>query len=481
MAILARALPLFLLLCATVARGQSVELVRSLSGPAGKVVGSQFVLDETRNRFVFPQDRGLVVVFDWKASPGTHALTGTWKDPSGKVVFISPDIRLVSEGPTMTGYWNYEIYPTSPAGIWTLEVRIDGQPAGSHNFELVVPQAPATPAAPRLDDIYRNSQRSMVWIHKLNLEGRRVDVSSGFVSGQDRVITAFQAIDSADAIEIEFSDGRRTKTENLLGANRLQDWAILSVPTANIPALPISTATDLPMSDHYLVFSLEPGLNRTFGGVDITGRRQDQLFGERIQLAPILAAETAGGPLLNMTGQVVGLLGGNVTPGGRFDERSEPTRSPYWALTSNPGSAIPMSLVHEMPPSTFADLRAAGQLSSPIHPHPNFQSGETVPTPKKGQVVGYRMVTQFSRQDSISLVTDWRKEEKEGKGAVDVKLYDAQNRLLVTMPPKKMSLSNTKTTLQSDFSLPNAPRGTYRIDVRWNEETVWRTFITITD
>ena len=49
------------------------------------------------------------------------------------------------------------------------------------------------------------------------------------------------------------------------------------------------------------------------------------------------------------------------------------------------------------------------------------------------------------------------------------------------MPPKKMSLSNTKTTLQSDFSLPNAPRGTYRIDVRWNEETVWRTFITITD
>jgi hypothetical protein len=76
-------------------QADSVKLLRSLSGPSGKTVGSDFVLDETRNRFVFPKDNSLVVYFQWEAPPGDHSLTGIWKQPDGRVVSISPDVTHV--------------------------------------------------------------------------------------------------------------------------------------------------------------------------------------------------------------------------------------------------------------------------------------------------------------------------------------------------------------------------------------------------
>ena len=74
------------------AQRASVKLIRSLSGPSGKGVGSKFVFDETRSRFAFPQDKALSIFFEVEAPPGDHALTGFWKGPDGKVVSISQDI-----------------------------------------------------------------------------------------------------------------------------------------------------------------------------------------------------------------------------------------------------------------------------------------------------------------------------------------------------------------------------------------------------
>ena len=36
---------------------ETFHLVKSLSGPSGKSFGAKFVLDETRSRFIYPQDK----------------------------------------------------------------------------------------------------------------------------------------------------------------------------------------------------------------------------------------------------------------------------------------------------------------------------------------------------------------------------------------------------------------------------------------
>ena len=87
---LMRCLPLVIALtiCGQAA-AQTPRLIRSLSGPSGKVVGSRLVFDETRNRFVFPQDKTFTISFEWEAPPGPHVLTGIWKQPDGRVSSIA--------------------------------------------------------------------------------------------------------------------------------------------------------------------------------------------------------------------------------------------------------------------------------------------------------------------------------------------------------------------------------------------------------
>src|ERR1041385_7652564 len=116
---------------------QAPRLIRSLSGPSGVVDGAKFVFDETRMRFVYPQDKSLTVYFEWESVPGPHSLNAVWKDPSGKAVTLSPEVKVNAPTKELNCYWIFHLIPGLVNGVWTVEVRVDGQPAGSHSFELV--------------------------------------------------------------------------------------------------------------------------------------------------------------------------------------------------------------------------------------------------------------------------------------------------------------------------------------------------------
>src|ERR1700732_679083 len=191
-------------------------MLRSLAGPSGKASGSRFIFDETRNRFVYPQDKSLIVYFEWDAPPGLHVLTGIWRQPDGRASSMSPDVKVETANRELRCYWQYLLAPGLPNGVWTLEVRVDGQPAGSHSFELVsveqpkpAVEAPAVSlAAPTLDEIFRRVSRSLVWIYKLDESGRRSDTATGVVIEPGRIVTAFQAVDSAARLAVEFPGGQ---------------------------------------------------------------------------------------------------------------------------------------------------------------------------------------------------------------------------------------------------------------------------------
>ncbi len=140
-----------------------------------------------------------MVYFEWDGPVGDHVLTGLWKGPDGRTISISSDVKMQTLGRDFGAYWIYDIAPGMPSGVWTLEVRVDGQPAGAHSFELVVPEvqkpvAPEPARAPSLDDIYRATRPSMAWVHRLDASGKRIDTGCGFVIGKDRVATAFRTL-----------------------------------------------------------------------------------------------------------------------------------------------------------------------------------------------------------------------------------------------------------------------------------------------
>jgi hypothetical protein len=471
------------------ASAEPVRMIRSLSGPSGKVVGAKFVLDEIRNRFVYPQDNSLTVYFECRAPKGDYILNAYWKDPQGRTAGISPDLKVQTANDELNSYWVLLLDENRTSGIWTVELRANGQPVGTHSFELVVPEAPRLPAVeepvtPTLDEIYRSATKSLVWVHKLDASGQRIDTSTGFVVAAGSVVTAFQSIDSASKIEIEFADGSRSTTEDILACSRLQDWALIKAETRDVPPFQIGKPESIVVGERAIIFSIGSGFSRTIGEVDISGRGNTAGFGERINIHPAPPLRAIGGPMLDRFGKVIGIIGGNLAPGLWVDH----SKIPVDIAVTSPGSfaiaAIPISMVTlqtKYPEATLKNMFESGILTPPLSKTPVFSFGAITDTVAADY--SYVARTRFSRSSpNVIVYTIWTSSEKSDKGEVSMKIYDSANRLRSQVKPQLLKLMpNKMMRCQYSFSPADLDPGLYRIDLLWNDVPTWRAGIFIMD
>jgi len=94
--------------------------------------------------------------------------------------------------------------------------------------------------------------------------------SSHRIVAPDVVATAFQSIDAALTLEVEFADGRRVRTSELHAASRLGDWALVKVVTAAVPAVPREDARAVRIGERIAFFGSDKD-TRTIGTSDVTG------------------------------------------------------------------------------------------------------------------------------------------------------------------------------------------------------------------
>ena len=482
----------FALSAAAMSAAEDFRLIRSLSGPSGKVDGSKFVFDEVRTRFVHPQDKSLIAYFEWEGSPGTHALTGLWRRPDGRVDSISPEVKIESKSNQLTCYWTYTLDPEMMPGVWTVEVRIDGQPAGSHSFEIAgtsPPKANLTGTVnqklPTLDQIFQSVSPSLAWVRKIDGAGKVTDTASGFILAKDRVMTALQGVDGANKLEIEFAGGRKVVTDELAACLRSGDWAVVVVDTASLPALPVGDSKLVAVGERVIAFNVE-GDAKAIGRVDISGKRMVQGFGDRIQFSPALAPEATGGPLLDVKGNVMGVLGGSVMPGTRFDPRHMSVNPALGITTKALTAATPTSgIPGEIPVKIWKlrDLVASGVLTPPLSDMDALIYVTTSREMSKSANDALpKETSEFSRRDKqVWVISEWQKKGKVSKGVVAARVYDAENHVRVTVEPKKTSLPYSPMRSGFSFSPGSLDPGVYRIDLTWDDQPVWRTFIRVTD
>ena len=472
--------------------GASFRLLRSFSGPSGRVAGDKFIFDEKRTRFVYPADKSFVVYFEWDAPPGTHVLTAIWKGSDGRPISISPDVKMETSARQLSAYWTYILNSAVPGGLWTVEIRIDGEPAGSHSLEVVIPvEEQPRPAVvqkrpPNLDELYRH-KASLVWVHRLDEAGRRFDTGAGFVIGVNQVATAFQNVDACSRLEIEFEGGRKVVTDELWAWQRLQDWALIKVDTAGVPPLERGDPQGVPVGERPVVFNVESELARSIGGVDLVGRRNVPAFGDRIQYAPALPAEAMGGPLLNPSGQVIGVLGGNLTPGARVGRRQASLSPALWQRPLPFNAATPITLMPSTAPpapSTLKSVLDRHDLTPEIKALSSLVfAGTTNAMPANLERGMPRDTSEFSRKDAgVFVHLSFQRRDRQQPGMLSGIVYDIRNRVRITIEPKKVRLSDEVfTRFAFRFPTANLEPGTYRVDALWDGAPVWRTFITITD
>jgi Trypsin-like peptidase domain len=449
-------------------------------------------MQDPRNLFHVPEDNKIIVYFEWEGAPGKHHVVGSWRSPDGKVALVS-DFDLDSPGPKFTGYWTLAIPETIATGLWALDATIDGQPAGSHTFEIASSKpapAPAPPAPPSPAEIYQRAVAGTVFVTSIDADSETITHGFGFVVGKALVLTAFEVIDGAASLKIDIPGGAHATTSDVIAWNRWQDWALLKVDAVQAQPLERAPSNSWKVGDLAYILDSPAEGSRTIANVNIIGFQDSERRGHRLNLSGWGPGTAKGSPLLDAYGRVIGVLGGGALPGmnsiGRAGDHAFMDPGAF-ALAPEGETVFPLNLIPEsafsQQPSTLADLSAKGQFIAPLPRDAQVALGALCRNVQKmGDDALFPMdrTTEFSaRQDNLNVVLTWGPNKKY-KGTQQLKIYDMDNRLVAQTQPSKIELQ-PRATLYSSWKVPLKafPPGIYRVDILFLDAPQWRGFFKV--
>ena len=136
-------------------------------------------------------------------------------------------------------------------------------------------------------------------------------VGSGFIiSGDGYVLTNHHVVDGADEITVRLDDRRELKAK-LIGSDEAYDVALLKVEGKDLPSLRLGNSSALKQGQWVVAIGSPLGLEQsvTAGIVSALGRSggRGQQYVPFIQTDVAINRGNSGGPLLNTSGEVVGI------------------------------------------------------------------------------------------------------------------------------------------------------------------------------
>jgi hypothetical protein len=142
--------------------------------------------------------------------------------------------------------------------------------------------------------------------------GDEVAQGSGFIIAKNRVVTNYHVIEGLSVAYARFSDGHTEPVQGVVTADKSQDIAVLEVPTSGRPSLPLGDDIALREGDPVLALGAPRGLELTLtNGIVSAFRKSGGQF--LIQNTAPIAPGSSGGPLLNLSGQVIGITSMQLT------------------------------------------------------------------------------------------------------------------------------------------------------------------------
>jgi len=217
-----------------------------------------------------------------------------------------------------------------------------------------------------LTDLYTNVSPGVVTIKTFIDLDSSFDTSipygqgSGFVIDTDgHIVTNQHVIEGAEDIEVDFPSGLRVWAE-LVGVDLDSDLAVLKVdiPADQLTAIPLGDSSLVQVGQSVIAIGNPFGLDgsMTTGIISAIGRTLDsqrtspggQLFtaGDLIQTDAAINPGNSGGPLLNTSGEVIGVSRAIAT---------ESFSTSGSAVNSGVGFAIPINILKRVLPSLIAE------------------------------------------------------------------------------------------------------------------------------
>lgn len=141
-------------------------------------------------------------------------------------------------------------------------------------------------------------------------QSMRPQSGSGFVIESDgQILTNYHVIQSAERIMVKFSDGR-SLAARVLGSDPDTDIALIKVDARNLPVAPIGNSDTLRVGEWVCAIGNPLAYEHTVtvGVVSYLGRKLfDSSLDNYIQTDAAINFGNSGGPLINSSGEVVGI------------------------------------------------------------------------------------------------------------------------------------------------------------------------------
>jgi hypothetical protein len=383
------------------------------------------------------------------------------------------------------------VLESAMTGSWMIELHIDGERVAQNNFQLVASARPAQAVPLKKSigpaEIYQRALASTVTVESISRDGETLARASGFVAAPSSIVASFHCIDGASKIRVIFPNGTKHETDQLISWNRREDYVVIKVDTAQIPALSLASGNSWEIGDRVSFLDVAPEGSRVISEVKIVGKNSFPSAGARMNLSNPASGSAIGAALINEYGEVIGFIGGGLYPDDGF-----PASMALDQASSSPGRtaiAVPIVLVDLAGkiPTALDVLVRNGEIIPPVKTGKNILYAQLARRVNRGEGKQWPVdnVSQFSRRDGrFFIFVMWDPKEKI-KGVVNFYVYAAGNKLVGSsekVKGLKVSFQPGRQLSTSwETNASNLAPGTYRLDVQLNEIPYWRTYFQVTD
>ncbi len=176
----------------------------------------------------------------------------------------------------------------------------------SYTGEYISPEALAQSSA---KEIYQNSKDAMLEISAIDKKGKSMTVGSGFfISADGYIATNYHVIKGAYSLSVvKYTGGSAIASVKVVAYSETLDVAILKIETSNEKYLEFSS-TVVETGDTIYALGSTLGLTDTFTYGVVSNPNRIINGKECVQFTAPISGGNSGGPLLDTTGKVIGIV-----------------------------------------------------------------------------------------------------------------------------------------------------------------------------
>lgn len=178
---------------------------------------------------------------------------------------------------------------------------------------------PGVECAPGVDltGLVRDAQPSVVTVLAYDKDGRLICQGSGFfVSEEGQAITCYHVLEGAFRAEVKTFDGERYPVKAVPAMDRKADLVKVHIDVGDRPVRAAEVQGLMPaIAERIVVIGSPLGLEQTVSEGIVSGIRPESARGKSFQISASTSKGSSGGPVLNMNGQVVGIVSSQAIEG----------------------------------------------------------------------------------------------------------------------------------------------------------------------